>query len=139
VEGELLTDVVAGQPGKRLRPFEALHLIHAIARGLEVIHTLGEYHGDVHSDNVLVRRRGIHFVVKIIDFFHWGPARAANIREDVIQLVRLLYDAVGGAARYAGQPPEIKAICRGLRRDLIAKKFSTAGRLREHLESFDWS
>ena len=138
VEGELLSSFVARQPGKRMQPFEALHLVHAIAAGLEHIHRLGEYHGDVHSDNVLVRRRGIHFVVKIVDFFHWGSPTPAKIREDIIQLAQLLHEAVGGAARYAKQPPEIKAVCRGLRRDLIAKRFPAAGRLREYLESFDW-
>jgi serine/threonine protein kinase len=138
VEGELLTKFVARQPGKRLLPFEALHLLHAIASGLEVIHGLREYHGDIHTDNVLVRRQGIRFAVKLVDLFHWGAASAANIREDVIQLVGLFHEVLGGAARYAKHPPEIKAICCGLRRDLIAKKFPTAGRLRTYLESFEW-
>ncbi len=138
VEGELLTKFIARQPGKRMRPFEALHLLHAIASGLEYIHKRREYHGDVHSDNVMVRRNGIHFTVKLVDFYHWGVATPANIREDVIQLVGLLYEAVGGAKHYASQPPEIKAICRGLKRGLIAKKFPTAGRLREYLDSFTW-
>lgn len=138
VEGELLTNFVDRQRGRRMQPFEALHLLYAIASGLEIVHRLREYHGDVHSDNVLVRRRGIGFVVKLVDFYHWGPASPANTREDVIQLIRLFYDALGGAKRYASHSPEIKTICCGLRRDLIAKRFPTAGRLREHLESFDW-
>jgi len=138
VDGELLTDYTARQRGGRLQPFEALHLLYAIAVGLEMIHNVGEYHGDVHSDNVLVRRQGIRFRVKLIDFFHWGAPRPANVREDVIQLVGLLHEAIGGATWYSKQPREIKAICRGLRRDLISKKFPTAGRLREHLETFAW-
>jgi len=138
VEGELLANFIARQPGKRLQPFEALHLLHAIASGLAYIHDIREYHGDIHSDNVLVKRRGIGFVVKLVDLYHWGSASVSNIREDVIQLVHLLYEAVGGAERYAKQPPEIKAVCSGLRRDLIAKKFPTARRLRDHLESFQW-
>ena len=50
----------------------------------------------------------------------------------------LLYDAVGGRRHYARQPDEIKQICCGLRRDLIARKFPTAGHLRRHLELFSW-
>ncbi len=138
VEGELLTDFVDRQPGKRLQPFEALHMLRAIAAGLEYIHNKREYHGDVHSDNILIRRRGVFFDVKLVDFFHWGPATPAKIREDVIMLVRVLYDSVGGQKRYAKQPPEVKAICCGLRRDLIKKKFPTAGRLRQYLDTFSW-
>jgi hypothetical protein len=98
-----------------------------------------EYHGDLHAHNVLVSRRGIFFDVKLVDFFHWGAPTAAHLREDVADLVRLLYDAVGGRARYAAQPPEIKSICLGLRRDLIARTFPTARHMRERLESFAWS
>lgn len=136
VEGELLSQFVARQPGKRLRPFEALHLTYALARGLEEIHKVREYHGDLHDTNVLVKRQGIFFEVKLVDFYHWGAPTAAHFREDVADLIRLLYDAVGGRSRYAQQPAEIKAVCRGLRRDLIGRKFPTARHLREYLETF---
>jgi hypothetical protein len=49
-----------------------------------------------------------------------------------------LYDLVGGSRRYSSQPPEVKRICCGLRRDLISKRFPTARHLRKHLESFTW-
>ena len=62
----------------------------------------------------------------------------AVLRDDVAEIVRLLYDAVGGQMRYAKQPPEIKAVCKGLRRDLIGRAFPTASHLREYLESFTW-
>jgi len=138
VEGELLEDFVKRQRGGRLQPFEALHLIHAIASGMEPIHHLREYHGDVHDRNVLVKRRGIGFEIKLVDFYHWGRPNRKNIQEDVIQLVRMLYEAVGGRIRYASQPPTIKDVCCGLRRGLIASKFPTAGHLRSYLESFAW-
>jgi hypothetical protein len=136
VEGELLEDLVARRRGKRLPPFEALHLLYAVAAGLEQIHHLKEYHGDVHDRNVLVTRRGIHFDVKLVDFFYWGSPSRSKIRDDVIQLVRLLYDMVGGQRHYADQPPEVKAICCGLRQTLITRKFPTAAHLRQHLETF---
>jgi len=139
VDGELLSDFVARQPGGRLRPFEALHLIYALARGVEEIHKVHEYHGDLHDSNVLIKRQGIFFDVKIVDFFHWGRPTAAHLRDDVADLVRLLYDAVGGARWYPTQPPEIKSVCRGLRRDLIRRVFPTARHLREHLENFSWT
>ena len=138
VEGELLARFVKRQPGRRLHAFEAMHLTCALARGLEEIHKVREYHGDLHDTNVLVSRQGILFDIKLVDFYHWGPPKASHIRDDVVDLVRLLYDAVGGRKRYATQPPEIRAICLGLRRDLIGRKFPTARHLREHLEAFVW-
>ena len=50
--------------------------------------------------------------------------------------VVLLYDMVGGQRHYAKQPAEIKAVCCGLRHDLITRKFPTAGHLRRHLDTF---
>jgi hypothetical protein len=138
VEGEILEGFVLRQPGRRLRPFEALHLLHALVSGVEEIHLQKEYHGDLHDRNVLVQRRGIGFEVKLLDFFHWGRPSRANMQDDIVQLVRLLYDAVGGRERYAGQPPEIKRVCCGLRRGLILRKFPTASHLRGFLESFAW-
>ena len=139
VNGELLSRFIARQPGRRLHHFEALHLIYTLARGLEEIHDLTDYHGDLHDGNVLVRRQGILFDAKLVDFYHWGRPTKAHLRDDVADLVRILYDTVGGRARYQTQPPEIKMICRGLRRDLIGKQFPTARHLREHLETFEWT
>lgn len=139
VEGELLTEFLARQPGKRLRPFAAIHLLHALASGMEEIHRRGEYHGDLHSENVIVLRHGLRFDLKLIDLFHWDAKETENIEEDVVDLVRIFYDALGGAKHYANQPPEVKAICCGLKRSLILKKFKTAGWLRAHLEAMEWS
>lgn len=138
VEGRLLNRFIRDQPGKRLQAFEALHLLHALARGLEPVHDLGEYHGDVHAANVLVRRRGIHFDVKLIDLHDRGRATPAEMRADVVDLIHVLHEAVGGRARYAAQPQVVKDICRGLRRDLIGRRFPRAGKLRRHLEQFRW-
>jgi tRNA A-37 threonylcarbamoyl transferase component Bud32 len=139
VEGELLSEFLARQPGGRLTPFQGLHLLHALASGIESIHHMREYHGDLHTDNVVVRRFGLGYNLKLIDMFHWGPARKETIHDDVVDLVRILYDALGGQKHYARNPPEIKAICCGLKRTLILKKFRSAGQLREYLETMQWS
>lgn len=139
VEGELLSEYLARQPGGRLTPFQGLHLLHALASGIESIHHMREYHGDLHTDNVVVRRFGLGYNLKLIDMFHWGPARKETIHDDVVDLVRILYEALGGQKHYARNPPEIKAICCGLKRSLILKKFRSAGQLREYLETMQWS
>lgn len=138
VEGELLTDFINRQRAKRLASFPAVHLLHALASGIECIHALGEYHGDLHSDNIIVQHFGLGFELKLLDLFHWGTPSAANIRDDVCDIIRIFYDALGGAKTYAKQPPEIKAICCGLKRSLILKKFRTAGQLKNYLEMMEW-
>lgn len=138
VEGEPLSDFLARQPGKRLDPFQAFHLLHALAAGIESIHHLREYHGDLHTDNIIVRRAGLGFDVKLLDLYRWKAPRRVNIQDDVCDLVRIFYDAVGGKARYSKQPPEVKSICCGLKRTLILQKFNTAGQLRQKLETMPW-
>ena len=138
VDGELLNDFIARQPGKRLHRFEALHLLHALAGALEPIHDRREYHGDLHAGNVIVQRRGIGFELKLLDIFHWPDRKSWNIQEDVFDLIRLFYDALGGKRFYSREPQVVKDICRGLKRTLIAQRFRNAGQLRRHLESMKW-
>jgi hypothetical protein len=53
--------------------------------------------------------------------------------------VRIFYDSIGGRSRYSKHPKEIKAVCCGLKRTLILKKFRSAGALRTYLETRAWS
>jgi serine/threonine protein kinase len=138
VEGELLSAFLKHQPGKRLMPFEGLHLLHALAAGIEEIHHAHEYHGDLHDDNIIIRRQGLSFKVKVVDIYNWGTPDANNIRDDVCDLIRIFYDAIGGARFYAKHPREIKNICCGLKRSLIVRKFRTAGHIRQYLETMTW-
>ena len=138
VEGVKLEDFLKSQPGKRLHHFQALHLLHALAKGMEEVHLLKEYHGDLHTENIIVQRFGLGFDLKLLDMYHWGKASAENVQHDVNCLIRIFYDSLGGAKFYAKQPQVIKDICCGLRQDLIRSKFRTAGRLRVYLENIDW-
>ena len=51
-------------------------MLYSLACGLEQIHSLGEYHLDVHSENVLIEPHGIRFNLKRIDFYDWGKPAA---------------------------------------------------------------
>ncbi len=139
VDGQLLSAFLAQQPGKRLQPFQAVHLLHALAAGMEAVHAMGEYHGDLHSQNIIVERYGLGFDLKLLDLFHWRSPMTENIQEDVVDLVKIFYEALGGKKHYAKLPAEVKAICCGLKRTLILKKFRTAGKLRTYLEDLQWS
>ncbi len=138
VQGEILAEYIKRQPNKRLQPFEAVHLLHTLAEGVEEIHALGEYHGDLHDLNILVQRIGLGYKVKLVDFYHWGKCTATHRFDDMTSLIRLFYDSLGGQKTYASQPEEVKYICSGLKRNLIAKRFKSVAKLRRHLETMGW-
>lgn len=138
VHGRPLEDLIRLQPGRRFRPFTAACLLHALATAVVEIHDAGEYHGDLHEGNVLVARRGIRFQVHMVDMLATAKGVREGRRGDVLDLVRLFYESVGGKARYPSQPQWVKDICRGLRRGLILERFPTADALRRHLERFEW-
>jgi len=139
VEGELLSKYLTHFSGGRLPLFQAVHLLYALAVGVENIHHLGEYHGDIHSDNVIVQRLGLTFDLKLLDLFHWGRANLDNRQHDICSLIRLFYDSLGGQKRYAGHPAWVHEICCGLKQTLILKKFKTISDLRIYLETQDYS
>lgn len=139
VEGDLLRDHVRRQPGKRLHMFQAAHLLHALASGVDAIHNLGQYHGDLHDENIIVRRLGLTYELKILDLFNWGHGGREGRYDDICDLIRVFYDAVGGQRHYRNQPRQIKEVCCGLKRSLILRKFRTARALKTHLEKQNWA
>lgn len=138
VEGVLLSDFLKQQRGRRISPFQAVHLLHSLVVGIECVHRLREYHGDLHPENIIVSRYGLRFELKLLDMFHWTTPKRENIQDDICDLVRIFYDATGGAAHYANQPDAVKYICCGLKRTLILDRFPTVVHLRQHLETMKW-
>jgi tRNA A-37 threonylcarbamoyl transferase component Bud32 len=138
VEGRKLSEFLANQPGGRLSAFEALHVLYALAKGIAPIHARGEYHGDIHHHNIMIRRQGVGFDVKLLDFFDLGRPGRDKIRKDVLNLVEVLHATVGGRQHYANQPRVIKEIVRGLKDSLILERFQSAGDIQRHLENLEW-
>jgi tRNA A-37 threonylcarbamoyl transferase component Bud32 len=138
VEGKKLSEFLADHPGHRLSTFEALHVLYILARGIAPIHARGEYHGDIHDDNIMIRRQGISFEVKLLDFFDLGAPARSKIRKDVLNLVEVFHATVGGRKHYSEQPKVVKDIIRGLKDSLILARFQSAGDLARHLEALEW-
>jgi serine/threonine protein kinase len=138
VEGEKLSEFLSRQPQHRLSTFEALHVLHALAKGIAPIHARGEYHGDIHDDNIMIRRQGITFEVRLLDFFDLGRPTRSKIHKDVLNLIQVFHVIVGGQQRYAQQPRIVKEIIRGLKCTLILGRFGSAGDIQRHLESLEW-
>lgn len=137
VDGIVLSEFIKRQPRKRLLPFEALHLFYALVQGVEQIHFLGEYHGDIHTDNIIVKRKGLTFDVKLIDLLHMGKASKTRIQEDVYNLIDVLYEMLDGNHHYSKLPRHIKKIILGRKSSLISRYFKNAGQLRLFLENLD--
>ncbi|TQV72800.1 protein kinase [Aliikangiella marina] len=139
VEGELLSDHIKKHRGKKLPTFQAVHLLHALATGISSVHQAGEYHGDLHDNNIIVQRLGLTYQLKLLDLYHHGRTTRENRDNDVCEMIGVFYEALGGQKAYSGHSKVIKNICCGLKRSLINKKFRRAIDLCDHLESLDWS
>lgn len=137
-EGMILSHFLKKQPGQRLGIMHALLLLHSLTAGLESVHFHNEYHGDLHTDNIIIRRRGLGFEFKFLDMYNWGDAKSLNKAEDIMNLIRIFYECIGGKKHYAKHPKEVKDICMGLRSNLIRKKFKTATQLKQYIENIDW-
>jgi len=137
-DGEVLSSFLARHRGKRLSSFEALHLLYSLALGIEQIHFLGEYHGDIHSDNIMVRRRGLGFDVHLVDFFDLGRPSKEKIQQDVFDMIAILHEMIGGVDGYRKAEPIIRQVVRGRKRNLIGQKYKNAGQLRLGLENLKW-
>lgn len=138
LDGLKLSDYLATQRRKRLPSFEALHLLYALALGVEQIHYLGEYHGDIHTENIIVKRRGLGFEVNLLDFFDLGRPTREKIQYDVYNLVGVLYEMIGEASGYRRTHPAVRKIVKGQKHSLIRQQFKTAGHLRLALENLTW-
>lgn len=138
VDGEVLKNFIERQPGKRIQPFEAMHLFYALVQGVEHIHFLGEYHGDIHSENIMIKRRGMSFDVHLIDLMHLGAPSRTRIQQDVYDLIAVFYEMLGGERFYKNMPQNIKRIILGRKKNLISRQFKMAGHLRLFMENLDW-
>jgi serine/threonine protein kinase len=139
VEGIKLSEFLHRQAGHRLSTFEALNVLYVLAKGIAPIHARGEYHGDIHDDNIMIRRQGVGFDVKLLDFFDLGKPSRSKIEKDVLNLIEVFLALVGGRSAYSRQPKVIKDIIRGQKDSLILERFSSAVDIQKHLESLQWT
>jgi hypothetical protein len=112
--------------------------LYQLAKGIAPIHARGEYHGDIHDDNIMIRRQGIGFEVKLLDFFDLGRPGKDKIHKDVLNLLEVFHSLVGGRTHYSRQPKVVKDIIRGQKDSLILDRFGSAGDIQHWLETLVW-
>lgn len=137
VEGERLDTYLKAYP-RGMKFYQALHLFYAIVKAVEEIHIHKEWHGDIHSENIIIQKSSLNYELKLIDVFQVSSGQKGSIQDDVVALCHLLYEIVGGKKAYQNQPPIIRNICCGLKQSLIKKKFRNATSIRVYLENSDW-
>ncbi len=138
IEGTILANYISSQPRKRLSIFKAVHLLYAILEGLELIHHYGFVHGDLHEENIIVRRVGLSYELKLLDFFNTSGTRKQKETQDMIDAIKIFYNSLGGSKTYKSHPRQIKEICCGLRRHLLESKFRSISELKLYLENQEW-
>ena len=139
VQSQTLEDLLKKQSRKAFTQFEALHIVYELAKGLEIIHASKDYHGDLHSGNILIKRKGLKFDIKLIDFHNQPGAKKDLIKEDIVDLIHILYEILGGKKRYKLLRPEVKSIIMAKRRTSILKKFPKISDLKVYLENLEWT
>ncbi len=132
-KGELLASFLKRSHGGKLSVFEGLHLLYALTLGIEKIHHLGEAHGAIEIDQIMVRRRGLSFQVKLLDC---GPSVSGTgaKQKDVVSLISIFQAAIGGPKGQLALPTPVKGILSGLSRPV----FDDAKDLKEYLEQMIW-
>ena len=137
--GDILSEYIKKKPGKKLHPYEALHFLYALVKGLEEIHRHGEYHGDLHEGNIIVTKSGLEYTLKLFDLYHWRDhTKPENQLDDVVEAIKITYRLLGGSKTYEKLPQAMKDILLAGRKPSIKKKFRSAVKLREHIETMEW-
>lgn len=138
-EGIPLQQFIEQQPGKRVSTFMALCLMQTLVDGLEEVHLAGEYHADVHTENIMVQPRGVGFELKLIDFYEWGKTTKPKQQQDILDATGVLYEMLGGQRVYRRLPDEVKYIIAGRQTKRILQRFPTIAELGGYLRTFEWT
>ncbi|MCB0272203.1 MAG: protein kinase [Bdellovibrionales bacterium] len=136
IDGILLSDFVKRFSGQRLPYYHGLHVFFELVCGLAQIHELGSFHGDLHTENVMIASFGIKHKLKLIDFHDIGVDKRVKTKQDVRDIIILFHEILGGEKHYKNHPEEIQYILCGKRTDVIERRFKNMRQLKAHLETF---
>jgi tRNA A-37 threonylcarbamoyl transferase component Bud32 len=139
IEATSLETYINNFKKKSIPLFEAVHVFYQLVKGVEQIHLKGEFHGDLHAGNVLLRQKGLAFEIKLIDLFLWKGNKREFQRSDIIQLINIFYEMIGGKKNYTQLPISIKKIICGKKSNIILKRFPRISNLSVTIENLSWT
>ena len=138
IDAYSLESYIKSFKGDKIQFFEALHIFYQLVKGIEHIHSKDEFHGDLHSENILIRKKGLSFEIKLIDLFMLKGSKRDFQRADIIDLIDIFYKMLGGPKNYSKLPMVAKKIICGRNSSLVLKKFPRISVLKGYLENLDW-
>ncbi|MCB1198401.1 MAG: protein kinase [Deltaproteobacteria bacterium] len=135
IDGILLSTFVTRFPGKRLPYYHGLSFFYELVEGLSQVHDRKSFHGDIHSDNVMIHSFGLKHKMKLIDFHDIGVDKRIKMKEDIHDIIYLFHEILGGSKHYKNHPEEIKYILCGKKRNVIDERFKNMRQLKLHIEN----
>lgn len=139
LSGQQLNAFLAEQKGKKLSIFESLHLLLSLASGLDAIHAMQEYHGNISPENIIIRRKGIGFQVQLINMSLDELPVNKTIAEDVVELIKIFSNFVIPPKHGTKIPDGVKLLYSNFKPARISARFKNAGALKKYLETMLWS
>lgn len=138
IDGIMLSQFIENQPLKKIEAYQAFTILYNLVCGIEEIHKLNEYHGDIHTDNIIIEKFGTSTQLKLIDIYNWNKdSKSQNKKDDLYNVIYTFYESLGGRKYYKYQPNYIKEICLGLHRPKILQKYKNISGLKKHLEQIN--
>lgn len=138
IKGVMISTYLNQFPKKQLPYYQALHIFYELVKGIQEIHALNEYHGDIHTDNIMLESFGLSPNLKIVDMYNWkNDSLAQNKKDDLYNVVAVLHEILGGKKTYKLHPQYIKDICVGLQYKRIISKFKSIAGIQKYLENID--
>lgn len=138
INGMMLSKYISTLSHQQMQPYQALHFLYTLTKGVEQIHQMNEYHGDIHTENIMIEQFGINISIKIIDMYNWNKdSKAQNKKDDLYNIIHVFYEILGGKQTYKRQPSFVKKICMGVHQNKIITKFKSVNGLRKYIEQLN--
>lgn len=138
VDGHLLIDYLKLN-NESLHYYQSLQIIYEIAKFLKEIHEKGNYHGNLHLGNVIIKHTGLSYHIKLIDCIDWGVAKKDYIKKDIYDLLRIYYAMLGSNSVYSSLPQSIKGLLFGLKKNKIYENYKNAEDLIKKIDKMNWT
>ena len=79
----------------------------AIFAALDYWSPAANYHGDLHTENIIVKPCSLGFELKLLDLFYWRASHSENIHTDVIDLIHVFYESLGAGGTMRVSRPRL--------------------------------
>jgi serine/threonine protein kinase len=105
LRGETLADIVARQGAMQAE--DACQVVMHVLGGLEAAHAVNVVHGDLHADDIILRKgRSGQLVLKMLDFGRSPAPGKPEVQADIQAVGSILYELLTGRSARQGASPK---------------------------------